>query len=180
MQRWAKVSGDAALEKSTLALTNQRADQHAQILVQKYYGSPALFETAIKFVPLTGAEEAKQSARVASIKAQAVKLGDESNAQQKYLLAIAYYKAGGDEAKAKATQQKLSQLVAQKMKPAMEQGQKQAEALKQQFSDPKQIEAMKAQAEAAKKAVQQQQAANAKSADARKKGADDLEKELGL
>jgi hypothetical protein len=180
MQRWAKVSGDAALEKSTLALANQRADQHAQILVQKYYGSPALFETAIKFVPLTGAEESKRSARIAGIKAQAVKLGDEENAKQNYLLAIGYYKAGGDDAKAKATQDKLSQLVAQKMKPGIAQAQKQAEALKQQFSDPKQIEAMKAQAEAAKKAVQQQQAANAKSADARKQGTDDLEKELGL
>lgn len=180
MQRWAKASGDAALEKSTLALVNQRADQHAQILVQKYFGSPALFQKAIAFVPLTGADEGKEKARTAGIKAQAVKLGDEENAKQNYLLAIGYYQAGGDEVKAKATQDKLSQLVAQKMKPAMDQAQSQADALKREFSDPQKVQAMKDQAEAAKKAMQQQQAANAKSASARKKGADDLEKELGL
>ena len=180
MQRWAAATDDAALAKSTLTLVAQRADQHAQVLVQKFSGAPVLLEQAIAFVPYTGADEGKAKARITSIKTLAVKLGDEANARQNYLLAIGYYKAGDDDAKAEATEQKMNQLVAQKMKPAMDQAQKQADELKKQFSDPAKVQAMKDQAQAAKKAMQQQQAANAKSASTRKKGADDLEKELGL
>jgi hypothetical protein len=179
MRRWAEVTDDAALRKSTVALVTQRADQHAQILAQKYSGAPTLLEKAIAFVPLTGADEAKASARIAGIRAQAVKLGDAANAQEKYLLAIAYYRAGGDKAKAEATEAKASQLMKQRLQPAVDKATAQAEALKKQFSDPAKVQAMRDQAEAAKKAMQQQ-AQNATQAAARKKSTDDLEKELGL
>jgi hypothetical protein len=179
MRRWAGVTDDAALQKSTLALVTQRADQHAQILVQKYSGAPALLEKAIAFVPLTGVDEAKANARIAGIKTQAVKLGDDANAHEKYLLAIAYYRAGGDKAKADATEAKANQLLEQKLQPAVDKAQAQAEELKKQFSDPAKVQAMRDQAEAAKKAIQQQ-AQNATPSASRKKSADDLEKELGL
>jgi len=180
MRRWAVVSADTALEKSTLGWVTQRSDQHAQILVQKYSGSPGLLEKAIAFVPLTGTDETKTAARVASIKAQAVKLGDDANARENYLLAIGYYKAGGDRAKEEATQAKASQLVMQKIKPAADKAQAQAEELKKQLSDPKKVQAMREQAEAAKQAVQQQQARTAAQSASRQKSTDDLEKELGL
>jgi len=180
MQRWAEVTDDAALRKSTLALAAQRADQHAQILMQKYSGAPALLEKAIGFVELTGVEEGTAKARVAGIKAQAVKLGDEANARASYLLAIEYYKVGGDKAKADATEAKASQLMKQKLQPAVDKATAQAEELKRQFSDPAKVQAMRDQAEAAKKAIQQQQAQSATQSASRKKSADDLEKELGL
>jgi hypothetical protein len=180
MRRWADVTDDAALQKSTLALAAQRADQHAQILVQKYSGAPALLDKAIAFVPLTGADEGKANARIASIKAQAVKLGDDANARSSYLLAIQYYKVGGDEAKADATEAKASQLMKQKLQPTLDKAQAQAEELKKQFSDPAKVQAMREQAEAAKKAIQQQQAQSATQSASRKKSTDDLEKELGL
>jgi hypothetical protein len=180
MRRWAAVTDDAALQKSTLALAGQRADQHAQILVQKYSGAPALLEKAIAFVPMTGAEQGKAAARIAGIKAQAVKLGDEANARENYLLAIGYYRAGGDQAKAEATQAKATQLMKQKLQPTIDKAQAQAEDLKKQFSDPAKVQAMREQAEAAKKAIQQQQAQSATQSASRKKSTDDLEKELGL
>jgi hypothetical protein len=180
MRRWATVSGDAALEKSTLAQVTQRAEHHVQALTQKFSGSPGLLEKASAFVPLIGLDAGKEAARIAAIKAQANRLGDESNGKQRYLLAIAYYNAAGERAKSEAVQARASQLAMQKMQPSIDQAQKQAEEFRKQYGDPAKVQAMRDQAEAARKAMQQQQAqANAKSA-SNKKSSEQLEKELGL
>ena len=180
MRRWASVSNDAALEKSTLAQVTQRAGHHIQALTQRFSGAPALLDQAITFVPLLGLESAQQEARIAAIKAQANRLGDESNSKQRSLLAIQYYSVADEQAKSDALQAKMSQQTLQKLQPSIDQAQKQAEELKKQYGDPAKVQAMREQAEAARKAMQQQQAqANAKSA-SNKKSAEQLEKELGL
>jgi hypothetical protein len=59
----------------------------------------------------------------------------------------------------------------------MEAGRQLAEQMQKEYSDPAKVQAMREQAEAARKATQEQQAA---SKAANKKKADDLEKDLGL
>ena len=85
-----------------------------------------------------------------------------------------------ESAKSEALQAKMSQQTMQKLQPSIDQAQKQAAELKKQYGDPAKVQAMREQAEAARKAMQQQQAqANAKSA-SNKKSAEQLERELGL
>jgi hypothetical protein len=64
-----------------------------------------------------------------------------------------------------------------KMQPAIDQARKQADAMQKELSDPAKVAEMQKQAEAARKALQEQQA-GAKANN--KKAAADLEKELGL
>ena len=180
MRRWSKVTDDAALAKATEAQVAQRAEHHAQTIVQKYSGAAALLTNAITFVELIGLDDAKQAARVTAIKAQASKLGDEANAKARYLAAMEYYQVSGEKAKGEAIQAKVQQQAMQKMQPGIDKALKQAEEMQKQFGDPAKVQAMREQAEAARKAMQQQQSqANAKSA-SNKKSAEDLEKELGL
>ena len=111
------------------------------------------------------------------MRAQALKLGDEANAKNRYTLATAYYRTADAEDKAKAVEQRQQQRAMQKMQPQIDQMRKQADALQQQYSDPAKVAQMQKQAEAVRKSMQEQQA-GAKAAN--KKGAADLEKELGL
>ena len=64
-----------------------------------------------------------------------------------------------------------------KMQPSIDAAQRHAEELKKEYSDPAKVQAMREQAEAMRKSMQQQQQSNAKS---NAKRADDLESELGL
>jgi myosin heavy subunit len=155
----------------------QRADQHAQLLVQKYSGAPELLEDAMDFITMQSLEKTTTDARVASIETQAAKLGDDASAKKRYLLASEYYDVAGEPAKAQAAREKQNQVAMQKMQPSIDQLQRQAAELQKQYSDPAKVQAMREQAEAARKSIQQQQAA---SKAANKKGADDLEKQLGL
>ena len=177
MRMWGLNGGDERLAKQAEAAYVQRADQHAQLLVQKYSGAPKLLEDAMDFITMQSLEQAKTDARVASIKAHAMKLADEANASKRYLLATEYYDVAGETAKAQATREKQSQLARQKMQPSIDQLPRQAAELQKQYGDPAKVQAMREQAEAARKNIQQQQAA---SKAANKKGADDLEKQLGL
>ena len=63
------------------------------------------------------------------------------------------------------------------MQPSIDQARKHAEEMAKEYSDPAKVEAMRKQAEAARKQMQDQQAASKAN---NKKAADDLEKELGL
>jgi colicin import membrane protein len=177
MRMWGLNGGDERLAKQAEAAFTQRADQHAQLLVQKYSGAPKLLDAAMSFITMQSLEPSKTDARVAAIKAQAAKLGDEASAKKRYALAAEYYDVAGDAAKADAARQKQNQLAMQKMQPQIDAAQRQAAELQKEFSDPAKVQAMREQAEAARKALQQQQA-SAKAAN--KKAADELEKELGL
>jgi hypothetical protein len=173
MRMWGLNGGDERLAKQAEAAYAQRADQHAQLLVQKYSGAPKLLDEAITFITMQSLEKAQTDARVAKIKAQALKLGDDANARKRYELASEYYDVADERAKAEAAREKQNQLAMQKMQPSIDEMQRQAAELQKQYSDPAKVQAMREQAEAARKSIQQQKAGN-------KKGADDLEKELGL
>jgi myosin heavy subunit len=177
MRMWGLNGGDPRLAKQAEAMFAQRADQHAQLLVQKYSGAPELLEDAMDFITMQSLEKTTTDARVASIKTQAAKLGDDASAKKRYLLASEYYDVAGEPAKAQAAREKQNQVAMQRMQPSIDQLQRQAAELQKQYSDPAKVHAMREQAEAARKSIQQQQAA---SKAANKKGADDLEKQLGL
>jgi hypothetical protein len=177
MRMWGLNGGNEALQRSALAQVAQRAEQHAQTLLQKYSGAPQSFEDAENFIHFLDLEPAKEQARIATLRTQAIKLGDEANAKQRYTLAADYYQVAGDSAKAQATRTKQNQLAMQKMQPSIDAAKRQAEELQKQFSDPAKVQAMSEQAEAARKSLQQQQAA---SKQGNKKSAAELEKELGL
>jgi hypothetical protein len=178
MRDWGRNNGgNEALQKLMETQVKQRAEQHAQLLPQKYSGAPKLLEDASDFIHLLDLERAKEEARVTAVRAQAMKLGDDANAKQRYTLAADYYQVAGDSAKAQATRTKQNQLAMQKMQPSIDAAKRQAEELQKQFSDPAKVQAMREQAEAARRSLQQQQAA---SKQANKKSAAELEKELGL
>ncbi len=124
-----------------------------------------------------GTDNAKAETQVAAVRAQALRLGDEANAKNRYTLAIAYYRTGDADDKANAVEQRRQQSAMQKMQPSIDQMRKQADAMQKQYSDPAKIAEMQRQAEATRKAMQEQQA-GAKASN--KKAAADLEKELGL
>jgi hypothetical protein len=178
MRSWASASNDPQLTRQTEAQLVQRAEQHAQLLAQKYNGAPRFLEDAMDFVSIQNLEDAKRESRIAGLRAQASKLGDAASAKSRYVLAAEYYDTARDTAKAKAMRDKQAQIAQQKVQPAIDEAQRQAAELQKAFSDPAQVQAMREQAEAAKKSLQQQQTPAAKAAN--KKKADDLEKELGL
>jgi hypothetical protein len=73
---------------------------------------------------------------------------------------------------------KLSQLAMAKIQPSVAASRQLAEQMQKEYSDPEKVRAMREQAEAARKAVQQQQSTSSRQANRKK--AEDLEKELGL
>jgi hypothetical protein len=115
--------------------------------------------------------------KLAAVRAQALKLGDEANARNRYELAGSYYDVADADDKADAVRERGRQLAMKKMQPQIDQMRKQADAMAKEFSDPAKIAEMQKQAEAARNAAQAQQA-GAKANN--KKAAADLEKELGL
>jgi hypothetical protein len=177
LRMWGLNSQDAQYEKSVATKVALLVEIRATSLRTKFYGAPKLLEHAKDYYRILGSENTSLGGQLAAIRSQASQLGDEANAKQRYTLAAAYYEMADQEAKAKAVQDRQQQLAMQKMQPSIDQARKQAEAMQKQFSDPAKVAEMKQQAEAARKAMQQDQAA-AKAKN--KKSADDLEKELGL
>lgn len=156
MRMWGSNSGDSQLEKHAEALFAQRADQHAQLLAQKYSGAPKLLEDAMDFVTMQGLDAAKSDARLAGLRSQASRLADDAMAKGRYQLASEYYDVVGDSAKSQAASEKQSQAAMAKMQPSIDAARKQAEALQRQFGDPATVKAMREQAEAARRSIQQQ------------------------
>ncbi len=177
LRMWGLNSQDTQYANTVAAKVAQLVEIRATSLRTKFYGAPKLLEDAQDYYRILGSDNTSLDGKLAAIRSQASKLGDESNAKQRYSLAVAYYDAAGEDDKANAVQDRQRQLAMQKVQPSIDQARKQAEALQKQFSDPAKVAEMKQQAEAARKALQQDQAASkAKN----KKAADDLEKELGL
>lgn len=177
LQQWSTVTRDPELTQSVQRTYAQRVEQHINVLTQRYSGSPKLLEAAMDFVHMLNMEPSQAEPRIAKIKSQANKLGDDASAKQRLALAADYYGVAGNEVKAQAARDRLQQVAMTKMQPSIDQMQRQAELIRAQYSDPAQVKAMQAQAEAMRKSLQQQQAtAKAKNA----KSADDLEQEFGL
>jgi hypothetical protein len=175
---WANATSDEALASKITTQRNQRLQQRAATLTKSYAGSPKLLDVAMAYeMAVRTDDEAAKQARVAAIKSQAAKLGDAANGSKRLLLAADYYSIAGQDEKAQAARDAQQKLAMTKMQPQIDQAQKQAEQMKKDFSDPAKVEAMRQQAIAMQKSLQEQQKANAKG---NAKKADDLEKELGL
>jgi uncharacterized membrane protein (DUF106 family) len=118
-------------------------------------------------------DDATREARVATIRQQAAKLGDEAAAQQRLGLAADYYRVARLDDKAQQMRDQQQQLAMSRMQPSIDAARRQAEELQKAFSDPQKIKELQEQARQIQKALEAQQRANANSAD-------DLERELGI
>jgi hypothetical protein len=178
VQRWASATNDRAQSEKIEAQRNQRLEQRAATLTKSYASAPELLDTAISYRAAIRTEnDGAKQASIAAIKSQADKLGDAANANRRYNLAAEYYGIAGQDAKAQAARDTQQKLAMAKMQPQIDQAQKQAEQLQREYSDPAKVQAMREQALAMQKSLQEQQKAKAKD---KGKKADDLEKELGL
>lgn len=177
MKMWGMTGSDDKHHQATQARFEQLVEQRATSLRTKFYGAPKLLEDAMDYYRARNSDEAQLNGELRAIRSQALQLADQANDKQRYLLASEYYNVAGDSAKAEAARTRQQQLAMQKMQPAMDEARKQAEELQKQFGDPAQVAAMRQQAEAARKSLQQQQQQAQKR---NKQSADELEKELGL
>jgi hypothetical protein len=177
VQSWAGASIDRAWADATEARRAQRLAERVATLTKSYSGAPKLLDEALTYQLSINLDHNVNQAKVAAIRTQASKLGDDANAKQRLGLASEYYEVARQDAKAQAARDKQQQLAMARMQPSIDQMQKQAEAMRAQFSDPAKVKEMQEQARALQKSLQQQQQTNAKSS---AKKADDLEKELGL
>jgi hypothetical protein len=174
---WTKHVRDEAERSALERRRSQRAADRAQAILDRFNGSPALFEPAMDYIGRQGLEHEAHRTRVAGVKALADRLGDEAAKAGKLPLAVEYFSVADQPAKAQAARDRMSQLAKQQMAPSIEQAQQQAEELRRQYGDPAQVEAMKRDAEATRRALQEQQAAGA--AESSRK-ADELADELGI
>jgi hypothetical protein len=178
MRMWALNGGDRGLEESVQARVKSLVEQRATLLRDKFFNAPKLLGDAMDFYRVLGSE-AGVGGKIKAIRSQARQLAADADAKQRYGLAAEYYSVADDSAAADASRQKQQTLAMQKMQPSIDAAQKQAEELQKQFSDPKAVEAMRKQAEAAQAALQAQQKKQQKSSD-KKKSAEELEKELEM
>jgi hypothetical protein len=178
VQAWAGASIDRAFSDRTEARRAQKLAERAATLTKTYAGAPELLDEAISYqTSIPDVDHKVSEAKVAAIRAQAAKLGDEASAKQRFGLAADYYGVARDEQKAQAARDKQQKLAMARMQPSIDQMQKQAEQMRAQFSDPQKVKEMQQQARAMQRQLQAQQQANAKSNAGK---TDDLEKELGL
>ncbi|WP_129775190.1 hypothetical protein [Peristeroidobacter soli] len=178
MRMWGLNGNDEALSKAVDGRVKSLVEQRATLLRDKFFNAPKLLGDAMDFYRVLGSD-AGVGGKIKAIRSQARQLAAQADAKQRYGLAAEYYNIAGDDAAADASRQKQQQLAMQKMQPSIDAAQKQAEELQKQFSDPKAVEAMRKQAEAAQAAIQAQQKKQQKNGD-KKKSAEELEKELGM
>jgi hypothetical protein len=176
-QSWSRASNDLGWSKQADAQIRQRIEQRVATLTKSYAGAPDLLEAAIDYQFSVFDNEEGNKARVAAIKAQAGKLGDEANAKQRYGLAAEYYSLADQDAKAQAARDTQQKMAMSKMQPSIDQMQQQAAQWQKEFGDPAKVKAMQEQAAAMQESMRQQQQQQRSN---KKKQADDLEKELGL
>lgn len=178
VKMWGMAGSDENHHKATQARFVQLTEQRATSLRTKFFGAPKLLDDAMGYYRSVNSEDqASLEGQLRAIRSQALQLANQANDKQRYMLASEYYDVAGEDAKAAAARAKQQQLAMQSMQPAMDAARKQAEELQKQFGDPATVAAMRQQAEAARKSLQQQQQQAQKR---NKQSADDLEKELGL
>jgi hypothetical protein len=176
-QSWASAAPDKAVSEKIEAQRKQVLEQRVATLLGKYAGAPKLIEAAIDYQLAVNLDYEVNQQRVAAIKSQAARLGEDAEKRQRLMLAAEYYSVADQREKAQAVRDRQQQQAMARMQPTMDAMQKHAAELQKQYSDPEKIKAMQAQAEAMRKSLEQQQQANAKT---NAKRADDLEKELGM
>ncbi|MEJ1960579.1 MAG: hypothetical protein WDO56_03135 [Gammaproteobacteria bacterium] len=177
LRMWGLAAQDKALAATVAAKVAQLAQLRATTLRQKYFGAPKLLEEAMDYYRVPVSDNSKVEVQVASVRTQALKLGDEANGKSRFTIAADYYEVAGAQEKAEAVREHSQQLAMQKMQPSIDQARKQAEAFQKQYGDPAKVAEMQSQAQAARRAMTEQQATSKAN---NKKSAADLEKELGL
>jgi hypothetical protein len=177
LKMWGMTGSDETLQKSAHARFAQLVEQRATTLRTAFHRAPKLLEEAMDYYRMVNGDPAQLDGELRAIRSQALQLATQANDKQRYMLAAEYYDVAGEGAKADAARGKQQQLAMQKMQPSIDEARKQAEEMQKQFGDPAQVEAMRQQAEAARKNLQQQQEAARKR---NKQSAAELEKELGL
>jgi hypothetical protein len=146
-----------ALSDSVAAKVAQISEQHATTLRQKYFGAPELLKEAMDYYYLPVSDNSLVESKIASVRAQALKLGDEANAKNRYELAGSYYDVADADDKANAVRERGQQVAMKRMQPSIDQARKQQEELARQFGDPAKVAQMKRQAKEMRKALQAQQ-----------------------
>jgi hypothetical protein len=174
---WASASNDAALTKKVEAQHMQRIEMRVNTLTRAFNRAPSLLDAAIDYQMMQNADDATKQGKAKSIRQQAAQLGDQAQAQKRFILATEYFRVARLEDKANAAQEQSQRAAMTKMQPSIDQMQKQAAEMQKAYSDPEKVKAMQQQAREMQKAIKAQQQANAKG---NAKQADDLEKELGL
>jgi hypothetical protein len=175
LREWSQVEPDETVRASILTKLLRRAEERAATLMASYNGAPEFLERAQDYC--SAVHDLKPAEpRIASIKALAGKLGDEAEAKGQLVLAGSYFQVADDRAKAQAVQKRQEQIGLKKLQPDIDASKRLAESMREQYSDPAKVEAMRKQAMAAQAAMQAQQP----SAERTTQGAGDLQKELGL
>lgn len=162
-----------ALERQT----RDRYEQRAEALASKYAGAPKSLEDAMDYHrAATFGDRAVLDPRLARLRAQAAQLGASAEQAGKLELAAQYYGVAGQDARAAAARDKQRALAMAKLRPQLEEAQRDAAALAKRFEDPAAVEALRRQAEAANAALAKQKEQGRKN----QAGNDALARELGL
>jgi hypothetical protein len=174
---WGNAANDEALQKKVDAQRTQRIEMRVNALTKSFHRAPSLLDAAIDYQMMQNVDDATKQGKAKSIRQQAAQLGDQAQAQRRFILATEYFRVARLDDKADASQEQARAAAMTKMQPSIDQMRQQAEELQKAFSDPEKVKQMQQQAREMQKAMQAQQQANAKG---NAKKADDLEKELGL
>lgn len=161
----------------------ERAASRASLLTGQYADTPALLEQALDYLAHGTGDTAAREPALLQVRRQAEGLGDAAAAKQSFELAIEYYGIARADAKAERMRAQRQAQAQQQMQPAMLAMQRDAAALKAQFSDPQQVAEMKRQALEAQRAIQAgatPKARNTPTSNSSSKSADALAAELGM
>jgi hypothetical protein len=132
----------------------ERATARATLLTTRFADTPALLERAMDYLAHGTGDSALREPGLQRVRQQAEALGDGAAAKQSFQLAIEYYGIARADAKADRLQAQRQALAQQQMQPSIAAMQRQAEALRAQYSDPQKIAEMKRQALEAQRALQ--------------------------
>jgi hypothetical protein len=155
VQSWEAAANDRAVAAGIQAQRRQRIEMRIVLLTQSFAGAPEYLEAAKDYQRALRLDDAATQARLASVKAQAMRLGDEANANGRYALAAGYYAAAEAKAKVAAVHDVQKRIAMTRVQPSLDQ--------------------MKAQA--AQKSLRQQRQSKVA---AKAKSAEDVERELGI
>jgi hypothetical protein len=177
IRNWETQALDGSVARTLERLRVDRAEVRAAVLTSRFAEAPKLLELAIDYLGQAG-DSVSREPRVLKVRRQAEGLGDAAAARKRYQLAIEYYDVARAEAKAERSRVQLQALAQQQMQPTIAAMQRDAEALRAQFSDPQKIAEMKRQALEAQRSLQS--GAQQRKSQAPRKSNDDLAAELGM
>lgn len=174
--RWALLVPDQTAGRQLEAAARSRHAARARILVDRYSGAPQLLERAMDYYRGSVPDSAIVAKELGAVRTLAGQLAAQADEAGSLSLAASYYEVAEDSGRAQAVRDRQAQLARQQVQPTIDEAMRQAAAIQQAFSDPAQVEAMRQQALAAQRAMQEQAASQGTKASR----AEDLERELGM